>query len=387
MPIRNESYISTDNSSTATLADAATYTGTWEDVSRYSSIVVGVFADQDGILYIDFSPDATNADTTFTSYYNTTDTETPKRFTIKSKYFRIRFTNDSGSSQTAFRLQTSVKANSELIDIPVDTHCSRGADAIVTRPTEYKEEVALGLRGGITTWNKFGYNSDVDTGSEEVIASFGGTFNIMTSGDTLDVVSASANDTAAGTGARTILITGIDGNSLPQTEIVTLNGTTAVTTVNSWLGVNRALVLSSGSGNTNAGVITIDDTSGTVGTQAEIPNGGDSSVTQQCIFHTPVNHTLTATWLWFNALKLSGGGGSPRVFVRGYSYSRVTSTVYEVFRGNIDTSVENTVELNPSEPFVIGGNEVLYFTATTDVNNTEITARFSGKLTKGADAE
>lgn len=245
---------------------------------------------------------------------------------------------------------------------------------------EYKYKVALGNVTDATTWNKFGYNDDIDTASgEEVIASFGGTFNIMTSADTLDVVSSSAQDGVAGTGALTILITGIDSGSVAQTEIVTMNGTTPVTTSNTWLGVNRVVVLSSGSNDANVGTITLDDTAGTVGTQAELPP--DGSVTQQCIFHTQIDFTFLADWLWFNATKLSGGS-SPEVIIKGHSYSRVTDTTYEVFRVTIDTASENTIELNPSQPFVIGGREVLYFTADTDTNNTEVVMRFSGIETK-----
>jgi hypothetical protein len=249
------------------------------------------------------------------------------------------------------------------------------ADAIFTRPTDYRYEVAMGKRQGRTTWNKFGFNADVDTGGQEIVGSFGGTFNIMTTADTLDVVSSSANDTSAGTGAQSVLISGIDANFNAITEIVTLNGTTPVTTTNSFLGVNRAVVLASGSGGVNAGTITIDDTSGTVGTQAELPIG--SSVTQQAIFHTQISHNFLADWLFINIRRISGGG-TPRCTVRGFSYSRVTGTTYEIFTYRIDTGRENTVELRPSQPFVIGGREVFYFTCETNVNNTTVSLRFSG---------
>ena len=100
---------------------------------------------------------------------------------------------------------------------------------------------------GRSTWNKFGYNEDIDTGSEEIIASFGGTFNIMTTDDRLSIVSSSTNDSSAGTGANSIAIIGIDQDYNSVTEYITLNGTTSVRSVNSFLGVNRAYVISSGS--------------------------------------------------------------------------------------------------------------------------------------------
>ena len=245
---------------------------------------------------------------------------------------------------------------------------------------DYRYQVGMGYISDAQTWNKFGYNTDIDSGSgEEVIASFGGPINIMTSADTLDIFSSDANDTnSSGTGARSVRVTGIDENNEIQEVDYNLNGVTKVTTAEQWLGINRVVVLTSGSSGTNEGTITVEDTGGTVGTQAEIPIG--ASVTEQCIFHTPIDYTLLTDWLKLNALKVSGGGGSPRVTFRGYSFSRVTGTTYEILNIDIDTDVENTISLSPSQPFIIQGREVLYFTAETDVNNTSVSCRFSGIL-------
>jgi len=377
------SYTSTDNSSTSTLTNGSTFTGTWEDVKEYESVIVAVTADQDGVFYIDFSPDGTNADSTLTRYYNTSDIEAPHRFTITRRYFRVRFTNDSGSGQSAFRLQTTVKAASANLNAPIDGTLSRDYDATVVRPTNFDDEVAMGLRQGHSTWNKFGFNADVDSGSEEIVAAFGGTFSIMTSADTLDVVSSSANDTSAGTGVRTIAITGVDANNLEQTEVVTLNGTTPVTTSNSWLGVNRVTVLTAGSGGAPAGNITIDDNGNSVGTQAYLPAG--QNVTQQCIFHTPINQTFLCDFIWANIKK---GAGDPIVTIYLRSYSRVTGLTYEVARFTLDADVELTGQIsNTKTPLVFTGREVIQMVAETDTNNTEVSGRFSGKLIKSPSAE
>lgn len=255
---------------------------------------------------------------------------------------------------------------------------SAATTPIYSIPANWVYEVARSNVDSAASWHKFGYNSDVDTTSAEVIASFGGTINIMTSADTLDVVSDSTSDAAAGTGAISVLITGIDENHAFQTEVVSMNGTTVVTTSNSWLGVNRVVVLSSGSNNTNVGNITIDDNAGTVGVQAYIPAGG--STTQQMIFHTEINKTFLMSTIVLNALKLSGGGGDPRIIFKVFSYSRVTETTYEVFRKNIDTTVDNVLFVNFDVPLVFTGREVIYFTAETDVNNTEVSGRFTGIL-------
>jgi hypothetical protein len=74
---------------------------------------------------------------------------------------------------------------------------------------------------------------------------------------TLNVVSGSANDAAAGTGARTIKIWGIDSNYAEISETVTMNGASLVSTTNSYIAVNKVQVMTVGSGLTNAGIIDI----------------------------------------------------------------------------------------------------------------------------------
>ena len=73
------------------------------------------------------------------------------------------------------------------------------------------------------------------------------------------ISSANAADTAAGTGARQVLITYYDVNYTgPYTEIVTLNGTTAVSTVNTNICfIEKMQVVTVGSGGANAGIITL----------------------------------------------------------------------------------------------------------------------------------
>ena len=69
--------------------------------------------------------------------------------------------------------------------------------AISTRPTDYHTEAALDRRSGVELWNKFGFNNDVDIGTE-VVASWGGTFNPLTTATTLTIVSTSGDDTSGG---------------------------------------------------------------------------------------------------------------------------------------------------------------------------------------------
>jgi len=361
------------NSTTSALNAAAVFTGAWINVSKYPDLSVAVKTDQDGTIAIQYSPDGTNIDSTITRYYRTAQIEPPHIFKNARPYARVVFTNTSASNQTYFRLVTMVGDRGEL-NIPIDATMSQDYDSVSVRPTEYVYEVALGRRQGATTWNKWGYNADIDTAAAETIWTVGGTLTRMTAADTFNVVSTSANDTSAGTGAQSIIIYGIDENYLAITEVVTLNGTTPVVTTNQWIGVNRAAIYLAGSGGENAGDINITVTTSGVA-QAQIPTSAGSS--QHAFFFVQAGHQALMDWLYINMVKISGGGGSPVVTTKAYVTSLVSGARYEVFRDYIDTAVENHTELRPSQPFVVGEKSLIEFRSSTDTNNTAVSVRFS----------
>lgn len=361
------------NSSTTVLNNGETFTGTGE-LNDYSDAMIWVATDQSGVLYAEFSQDNTNWDTSLSFNYNPDRINPPHVLTKGFRFFRVRFENNSGSNQTYFRLATYY-GDFKKLTTPINAVISEVYDATAVRPTDYHYEVATGKRQGRTTWNKFGYNPDIDTAATEVIASFGGAFTKLSAADTLDFVSTSANDTASsGTGTRSIIIYGVDGDWNQVIEILELDGTTPVTTTNSFLGVNRVSIYLAGSSESNVGDITATDSTTNTVTLAKIPAG--EGTTQQAIFYVANNHTALADWLWINVNKLSGGG-APVVTIKGWVYSEVSNAVYEVLRYKIDSNVENTIDLNPSQPFIIGEKSILYFTATTNTNNTVVNVRFS----------
>jgi hypothetical protein len=118
-------------------------------------------------------------------------------------------------------------------------------------------QVARGQVQGHSAITIFGYNPDVDT-SEESVWPDGGTVPHPTAASVLKVSSSDAADASpSGTGARSVLITGLNGSYDEVSETVVLNGQTAVNTVNSYLYVNGLTVTSVGSGGANAGNINV----------------------------------------------------------------------------------------------------------------------------------
>ena len=109
-------------------------------------------------------------------------------------------------------------------------------------------------------------------------------YTYITSASTLTLVSSSASDD---TSAK-VLISGLDANFAPISETLALNGTTGVTTANSYFRVNSMVMTSPGtSQNTNVGTITLKQSSNVV---AQINIG--IGKTQSTIYTVPAGYSF-----------------------------------------------------------------------------------------------
>jgi len=122
--------------------------------------------------------------------------------------------------------------------------------------------VQQGKVPGYTMINKFGYNPSIGSGAFETIWETGDDYPWQSSAVTVDVVSDDANDDVAGTGARTLRIQGLDGSYNLAEETVDMDGTTTVTTTQTFLRVFRMSVETAGSSGNNQGTITVTYTGG-----------------------------------------------------------------------------------------------------------------------------
>lgn len=114
--------------------------------------------------------------------------------------------------------------------------------------------IARGLYKGVTHVTKFGRNPDIG-GAPETIWMHGGIYTYLTTASTLFIHSAVTSDSAAGTGARTVTIQGLDANFNFIEETVTVNSDVATTA--SFLRVYRAFIATAGSSTTNEGTLII----------------------------------------------------------------------------------------------------------------------------------
>ena len=140
------------------------------------------------------------------------------------------------------------------------------------------DDIALGKVAGKKSINRFGRNPDVDTAAAEDVWDGGGSYVFLAAAAIMEVVSDNINDTnTAGTGARIIKICGLNSNWDEDEENFVMNGITVVQGTKQFLRVNKAVVLTSGSGETNIGNIIIRVTGGGT-TQAMILAGNGTTL-------------------------------------------------------------------------------------------------------------
>lgn len=163
----------------------------------------------------------------------------------------------------------------------------RGLNMAVSEP--FGLLVAKGDVPGTTGLFKFGFNADVDA-AEETIWDGGGLYSYPASALAMTIVSSSASDAAAGTGARTVTVVGLNASYVEIAQTITLNGTTAVNIPTALLRVYRAFVVTAGSGNTAAGTLTIAN-AGT--TYAQITLGDNQTL--MAVYTVPAGYTLYLT--------------------------------------------------------------------------------------------
>jgi hypothetical protein len=146
-------------------------------------------------------------------------------------------------------------------------------------PQNWALDAAKGAISGTGIITKFGFNDVVSTGTTpEDIWNYGGVFVPPTTARVHYITSSSSNDTSSGTGARTVLIYGINGSYARITETVTMNGTSNVSTANSYLHIHLMQETSVGSNGSNVGTITATaQTDATVTCSMDAGQGQSSS--------------------------------------------------------------------------------------------------------------
>ena len=148
----------------------------------------------------------------------------------------------------------------------------------------------------IRSADKFARNTAVGTTLVDIWTA-GTNLAFLGSAETMDVSSGSANDTLLGTGARSVTLQGLDGDWNEISETVDMNGTSAVTTTQRFLRVNRAFIEDVGTIQTNDDDIDIVATTAAT-TQAQIGAGLGQTLKSQVSI--PAGFTALITRFYVN---------------------------------------------------------------------------------------
>lgn len=253
-------------------------------------------------------------------------------------------------------------------------------------------DLELGLVQDVRLFNKFGYNGDLDTGSEFIVGSFDSVWSPSKTAETLEISSSSANDITGGSGGTQVYLYALDSDyenpgvggavqNYPYqypSEVITLNGTTPVTTTNSYIGVERVAVGVCGSSSMNEGNISIVGSS-SGDDYAYIPVG--SGITQQSMHYTPAGYSSYIDSILLYAVR-SSSNTAARVTFRVMYYDSILNSTYETDRFIINTGISNAVYVRDLHTGAYREKSVVYVIAETNNNNCFAFCKYKGKIVK-----
>ena len=258
-----------------------------------------------------------------------------------------------------------------------------GTYSSATRQGAYEPfelQVARGQVDGHKALFKFGINGDVGTSVETVWAQ-GGTYVYPASATVMKISSSSADDAAAGTGARTISIAGLDANYNEISETVILDGQTAVNTVNSYLRISRMFVVTAGSGATAAGTIYAGTGTVTSGVPATVYGmiALNANQTQMAFWTVPAGYTLYLTGLFYTSGNTNANAWT--------NFQLIQRPLGGVFRQQSSSRVPGNGD------FVVDLHTPIAFTEKTDIevravastSPSNVSAEFEGIYIKNPD--
>ena len=253
------------NSTTTPLSGGATFNvnGLGQQ-SGLPDVMVTCDADQDGVLYFDFSDDGVSWTTHPVNGFAIEAGESELHTAIKGpRIFRARYVNGS-VAQGSFSLVTYFGTFRQN-PVPLDEQIHHDIDAVVTR-TDSPDAVMKGKVHNEYIIEKYARNPVIDTASTpEDVWNGGGLYTGFptATAEQFEVLSDDPADTSAGTGARTVRFfyqdadyNMFDANGDPLFFDVTMNGTTGVSVGNpTGMRVWRGKVLTSGSSEANVGEV------------------------------------------------------------------------------------------------------------------------------------
>jgi len=234
--------------------------------------------------------------------------------------------------------------------------------------------IADGLVDGTKFIYKFGFNPDIN-GAEETVCENGGIYVYPTTAARMYVNSTSVNDTADGTGVRSIRIFGLDANYNEVSEDFLMTGRVQTLTANAYIRVYRSYALTAGSLGTAAGTTYIANGAGLDG--SFIPTGnilanlGTDNQTQLALWTVPAGYTFYLSQVDFTAaVSLANTYLTTKLRVR--EFGGVFRTLF------INVLQSGTYVTDLTIPIALPEKTDIECRAFSSGNNNPVSASFSG---------
>ena len=231
-----------------------------------------------------------------------------------------------------------------------------------TKFGSFEHEIARGNVRGAYPMATYGQVIVPGAASRLLVRSQDGSTLSVPSGVQMQIASTSANDTAAGTGIRTIAMVYLNGDLDTSVEIITLNGTTPVNTVATdirW--VQNIYLVTAGSGGVSAGVIDVS-ASGVV--YSRMLAGHRSSTNS--FFRVPRGKRFYVTAMYGGSTSGTAAAGALMEFVTTEidALNQQETGLYYATAGI--TLQDNSTTLSLPMPLPVSEGHIAGFVATVD---------------------
>lgn len=185
---------------------------------------------------------------------------------------------------------------------------------------DFLANVSLGNYGqSLDFINKFGENPVLAISVSEDIISQGGLYPFALVAEKVNLSSDATTDTAAGTGAQSIVICGLDENFNRIKETIITNGITLVSSQKSYIRIFRVFVDDVGTTGVNDGIISV------IG--VDIPGNIYARILAECgqtlmaIYTIPTGFTGYVVGYSFGITKTTPASADVRIFTREFGKS------------------------------------------------------------------
>ena len=251
---------------------------------------------------------------------------------------------------------------------------------------DYFQDIPEGRVPGESGVNKFGRCADADSGAATDVHDGANstdgvvTWAAPTQARTHNLASTSTDDDGdpVGTGAQTVRLYGlVDWDTAEVSEVIIMDGTTNVPTVNAYVIIHRIKVLTWGSAGPNVGVITA--TAATDGTVTAQINAGEGQ-TQMAVYGIPsIQHFNMIQYYATTNKAVTSMGAEVKLKANQYCDNELLGFVTKHTKGLVTTGTsDGSHHFNPYNRF--DGPAIIKIEVTTTVNNSTIDAGFDGVL-------